>query len=79
MSKKLHTLVVKGKNHTWAFDVYASPEYVAEWRADGLTVEEISNVVPNWIVEIGLTRVWCFVQDLFHFKNPFGRYKDPFE
>jgi len=71
MAKKLYSLDVRGKQHEWGFHIYADPKHVEDWRADGLEVYEICNVVPVWIVDMGLLRVWCFFQDIFHFKNPF--------
>lgn len=68
-----YSLTVHGEHRTWAFDVEAIPEHVEEWRADGLVVDEVMNVIPQWVVEAGLTRVWVFVEDLlyFRFRNPF--------
>lgn len=72
MAKKLYSLTVRGKTHTWSFHTYIDPRYVEEWRADGIEIDEIVNTIPEWVVDIGLTRAWCFVQDVFHFRNPFA-------
>lgn len=48
------------------------PKYIPEWEADGLEVWEVCNVVPLWVASLGLTRAWCFAQDIFNFKNPWG-------
>lgn len=69
--KKRHALAVRGKQHEWSFTILVDPRYVAEWREDGLEIHEIYNSIPEWIVDMRLTRLWCFVQDLFHFRNPF--------
>jgi hypothetical protein len=72
MAKKLFELHVRGERRGWGFDVLADPRHVEDWRADGLEVNEVCNTGPMWVADYGLARVWCFLQDLFHFKNPFG-------
>jgi hypothetical protein len=71
MSKKLYSLSIRGRQHSWNFHVYVDPKYVPEWRADGIEIDEVCNTIPEWVVNAGLLRPWCFFQDLFHFKNPF--------
>lgn len=71
MGKKLLSIEVKGKSHTWGFDFYGDPKYLQEWRDDGLDIVEIENVIPEWVVDIGLLKPYVFLQDLFNFKNPF--------
>jgi hypothetical protein len=73
LAKKLHALTVRGRTGIWKFPVYLDAQYLEEWRADGLEIDEISNTVPAWIAGLGLTRAWCFIQDVFQFKNPFSR------
>jgi hypothetical protein len=36
-----------------------------------LEVHDVINTIPVWVAGLGMTRVWCFAQDLFNFKNPF--------
>jgi hypothetical protein len=69
--KKHYSLSIRGRQHSWSFHIMVDPQYVPEWRADGLEINEICNTIPEWIVGAGLIRPWCFLQDLFHFKNPF--------
>ncbi len=71
MSKKLLSVTVKGNDKTWSFNFYEDTKYIDEWRKDGLVIDEILNVIPVWVVNMGLTRPWCFMQDIFNFKNPF--------
>jgi hypothetical protein len=71
VSKTLHTVTVRGNGHRWGINTYITKETASDWRADGLEVEEILNVIPVWIVDLGLVRPWCFLQDLFNFRNPF--------
>ena len=73
MSKKLLSIEVRGKHHNWSFNFYADPKYIEEWRADGLEIGEICNTIPTWVVDIGLVRPWCFMQDVFNFKNPWSK------
>ena len=70
MSKKLLSITVKGIEKTWSFSFYFDPQYINEWRADGLDVVEIENVIPIWAQRLGLTKIWCRLQDIFNFKNP---------
>ncbi len=70
MSKKLLHITVRGKGKTWGFEFYGDPRYLDEWRADGLDIVEVVNTVPMWVVDLGLTRAWCFAQDVFSFRNP---------
>ena len=66
--KKHLSILVQGKNHEWAFDIYEDPKYLEEWREDGLEIDEVVNTVPEWAVNCGLTEIWIFVQDVFNFK-----------
>ena len=73
MSEKLMFIEVRGKQKSWCFTFYGNPEYLADWKADGLFIEIVENTVPMWVAECGLTRPWCFLQDLLNFKNPFRK------
>ena len=72
MSDKLLSISVRGAKHKWAFNFYADPKHIEEWREDGLEIDEIVNTIPIWVADRGWTRGWCFLQDLFHFRNPFN-------
>ena len=73
MPKKLISITVKGRERTWSFNFYGDPKYIKEWRDDGLDIDEICNTIPEWVADLGLVRPWCFMQDLFNFKNPWRR------
>lgn len=60
-------IVVRGKTKTWAFNFTADPKYIAEWEADGLDVSEVLNTIPEWAVDLGLTRLWVAIQDGWRF------------
>lgn len=70
MGKKLISIIVKGKEKEWGFSFYGDPEDLQEWREDGLQVDLVENTIPDNL-PIGLTKLWCFFQDLFNFNNPF--------
>jgi hypothetical protein len=71
MAKRLHFLTVRGKQHEWRFHVELDPKYLQDWRDDGLEIQEIRNTVPHWLPS-WLMGAWCFVQDVFHMRNPFA-------
>jgi hypothetical protein len=66
--KKLCSLTIKGKTKTWSFNTFVDLKYLDEWREDGIEIDEIENVIPVWVVDMGLTHIWCFLQDVWHGK-----------
>lgn len=42
-------------------------------REDGIRIGIVNNTIPMWAVDAGLLRPWCFVQDVFNFRNPFKK------
>jgi hypothetical protein len=78
MSKKLLAMHVKGTEKEWSFHFYGDPRHLEDWRSDGLAVYQVENIIPAWAADLGLTRIWCFVQDIINFKNPLkGRRNAP--
>lgn len=73
MAKKLLLLSVRGREHLWSFEVEADPKYIEEWRADGIEIYPICNIIPEWVANAGLVRPWCFFQDILGFKNPWSK------
>lgn len=63
--RRRYSLTVRGDQKAWSFTLDAELEHVADWRADGLEVDEVLNTVPEWAVRWGILRPWVFVQDLF--------------
>jgi len=62
---KQYTLYVRGKYKEWSFTIPGKPEWVKDWREDGLKVDEIVNVIPQWYVDLGLpVKLWCVIQDI---------------
>lgn len=70
--KKTHFISVRGKKHEWAFDVEIDPKHVSALREDGIDVYELRGLVPMWVANARLTRLWLFFQDCFNFRNPFS-------
>ena len=35
---ELYALIVKGDKCKWVFDVWVDPQYINEWRLDGLEI-----------------------------------------
>lgn len=66
--KKLCSITIKGKTKTWSFNTFVDLKYLDEWREDGIEIDEIENVIPVWVVDMGLTHIWCFLQDVWHGK-----------
>lgn len=69
INNKLLSITVRGRSHIWSFNFYGNPKYLEEWRADGLEVDEIVNTIPTWAPP----KLWCFLQDIFNFKNPWSK------
>jgi len=73
MGKKLMHVEVRGNEKCWGFLFYGDPKYLPEWQADGLNVVLVENLIPVWAANLGLVRPWCFLQDLFNFRNPWRK------
>lgn len=69
--KRRYGVMVQGKRDKWMFPIDAKPEHAADWKADGLEVIEIAGTVPAWLPHWA-TRIWCFLEDCFYFRNPFA-------
>lgn len=63
--KQTISIHVRGKTKQWCFNFKGDPKHLEEWRADGLEVYEVVNSIPDWAVDLGLTHIWCKVQDLW--------------
>lgn len=62
---------VRGKGSEWGIPADLSKESIEAVRADGVNIIVPENIIPGWVVDLGFTRPWCFLQDLWNFKNPF--------
>lgn len=63
---------VRGKQSEWGIPADLSKDAIEAMRADGLNIIVPENIIPLWAVSAGLARPWCFLQDLWNFKNPLG-------
>ena len=64
-------LVMRGNSSEWAVSCDMSSAQIDAMVADGIEIGIVHHSVPMWAVDIGLLRPWCFVQDVFNFRNPF--------
>lgn len=67
----LTIMCMRGQKHEWDVQAEMSNEQIADLRAVGHEIGIVENIVPVPVAEAGGTRVWCFMQDLWNFKNPF--------
>ena len=66
----LASIEVPGKHSMWRVAWQASQEQIDAMREDGIDVGVVENIIPEWVVDLGLLRFWCFWQDVWNFKNP---------
>ena len=66
------SVTVRGKRSEWVVDCVMRQGQIDAMREDGVSVDEIMYRVPAWAVSIGLTKPWCFAQDVYNFRNPFA-------
>ena len=64
MTKQLYSLTVRGKLHEWTFNIREYPQYLRYWLDDGLDIHVVLNEIPFWVVQLGLTKPWCWLQDV---------------
>jgi hypothetical protein len=64
-------LHMKGEHSTWCVRAEMSQEQIQAMREDGIEVGVLENTIPNWVVNLGLVKPWCFLQDVWGFRNPF--------
>ncbi|WP_417423556.1 hypothetical protein [Hoeflea sp.] len=69
----LATIEIRGKSSRWGINWHASDTEIEAMRADGIDVGVIENVIPAWVADLGLTRPFIVVQDLWNFKLPFSK------
>ena len=65
MKRKL-AINVRGKRKEWSFIFEGDPKFLEEWRSDGLDIDEVVNMIPQWWVELGLpVKLYCDLEDFF--------------
>lgn len=80
MAQKVMNIRIKDKyGHPWEFNFDGDTKYWDDWKLAGFDVCIVENIIPIWIVDLGLTKVWCFIQDALNFNlklsNYFGKKK----
>jgi hypothetical protein len=70
--KRPYVYFIRGREHEWAVNFDLKPEHAKDMRDDGIELGEVYYEIPAWVVFGGLTRIWMFVSDIFHFRNPFA-------
>ena len=63
--KRTMFIEVRGKQHTWSFSFEGDPTHIADWRADGLEVNEVAGTVPFAVAGTPLTKPWLAAQRLW--------------
>lgn len=64
----MYSITVTGKSgKQYSFNFEASAEHVDQWHKEGFQIDEIVNVIPEWLPS-PLVRVWCFLQDIYNFR-----------
>lgn len=60
----LYSITVIGKSgKKYSFNFEGHPDHVEGWVKEGFIIDEIHNVIPDW-VPLSLVPLWCFFQDL---------------
>lgn len=74
VSKIRHSITVKAKSgKEYCFDVYINKKDLEQYWEEDLEIYGTINTFPEWVNELNLVRPWCFIQDIFNFKNPFSQ------
>lgn len=71
MAKKMCIVHVTAKDgRTFGFDTLVDTRYLDEWREAGIEIYILENSIPEWVADLGLVRIWCFLQDVWNLRNP---------
>ncbi|SDQ43447.1 hypothetical protein [Pseudoxanthomonas sp. CF125] len=77
MTTQLMSLTVQTKDGPYGFRVMADPKHLDHWRAVGVDIEPINNLIsdrlPARILGVRTTKPYQFLQDVFGFKNPWSK------
>ena len=61
---KPYSLTIKtDSGKEFSFTTLVDPQYVEEWRAEGIEINELLYVIPEWVVDAGLTKPYMWLQD----------------
>jgi hypothetical protein len=61
--KKLYSIYVRGKTKEWSFNFWDDEENLKDCMNDGLKIDRVKNRIPMWAQELGLTKIWFWLQD----------------
>lgn len=64
MSVKVCDIVI----NDYSFKTYVNTKYLDEWRSAGVDIIVVENTIPITVVILGLTKIWCRLQDLWNWK-----------
>jgi hypothetical protein len=64
-------LSIRGKRSEWGITTPLPQATIDAMIEDGIEVGILENSVPEWAVNGGLLRLWCFFQDIWNLRNPF--------
>lgn len=53
--KKAFALNVKGIEHEYTFIIHEDEEHLQKWREDGLQIDEVVAIIPEWWISSGHT------------------------
>lgn len=62
-----YCLELEGKTARWNFAVNMTKKAHKELDEDGIWLDKVENIIPQWVARHRLVRPWCFFQDLFNF------------
>ncbi|WYW02613.1 hypothetical protein Peetri_00025 [Pseudomonas phage vB_PpuM-Peetri] len=65
------TCIYTGEVHHLGGGSWLTKSQAKVLQDDGIELGILLNTVPEWVVDMGLLKPWCFLQDLFAFRNPF--------
>lgn len=73
MSAKHYEVTIRGKQSEWSLPIAGkvTKQTIADWRTDGLEIIEIHNSIPTWWLLPA--KIWCWIEDVFNFQNPFKK------
>ncbi len=64
VSRQPYILTVRGKTRAYDFDIWEDPDNIEEWlEEDLLIVGPVLNSVPQWAQQLGLTKIYFWLQD----------------
>ena len=63
MKQRMCVNVVTKIGRKFGFPFEGDPQYLEDWRAEGLDIDIVENTIPVWAVSFGLLRPWIAMQD----------------